>query len=572
MMSNPRTTFEFQVLCAKNWTVRDLFDDESTAKRAADQVLASGRVEGVRILRIWHRADGEHSEKQVYEKLGQPKPLRDVRIVPIDSAPFCRDEADFLTSDSLAAMGRLFRKYLDEVHLTPLEVLCLDREYKRIWDTESIVMAGVDRVALIQTRGTDLTAKDRRDEIYRGIEAIGVRARRCARRRGLPKAVASTFGAVLAETSVYAEDDLDGRFAASVVLARDLAGHRDWLGKLNRLGALISCEEDAIALSVLDSVVAQVFGNREVLQDALGPQPNLAAALTCMVDVLENASGAAFDKALPHGALFAKGVNDGRLPLFRAVLLERLVRALAGPGELSRNMPSREWMCFRTLANRLVVDDRVIGGVAVAEALLERAALFVVAGGVTGRIAALQQLLGVLDTPARRVCLLRVLDDGLKREPKVRVAAFEAIRSLILSAETLAVFAPSSVEPITPMRAAADLSRWLASAYPPKPVAPLVARLDDLSADYLIREHIIERMDRPEMPLADRAIMLLNFVLSGTLTEGKATALARDRIREHLKRPDFVEAFAAECADEEKQERRLREFHVLLARAGFSKA
>lgn len=567
-MPDSRASFEFHVLIAKNWTVRDLFDDEASAKRVAEQELAAGRVEGVRVIRVWRRADGTHTEKVVHEQMGAAKPLRDVRIVPIESAPFCRDEADFLSAESLAAMGRLYRKYLDEACLTPTEVLHLEREYKRIWDTETIVPAGVDRVATIQTRGTDLNAKTRGEEIYRILESIGGRARRCARRRSLPKAVAGSLGEVLAMLSREAEDDLDGSFSATVVLARDLVQRRDWLAKLDRLGELIARETDAGALAILDGVAAQAFGCRAVLQDALGPQPNLAGALLRMADLLSGAADAAFDAALPRCAVFSAALREGRLPVLHAALSDRFVRQLAGPGELARNDSTQERPSFRKLANRLVTPEAVQGGAATAEALFSRAGLFIVEGGVTGRKLALRHILGALNTPACRMRLLRTLDDSLKTEPEVRVAAFEAIRTMIQSAGSVTVFAPTA-DPVAPLAAAADLCRWLAEAFPPKAVAPLIAHLDDLSARHLMRERIIERMDRPNLPLPERAVLLLNFVLSGILTEGKASAMAREHIRDHLKRPDFVEAFAAGCGDAAECERRLRDFHVLLARAGF---
>ncbi|WP_337996148.1 hypothetical protein [Oleispirillum naphthae] len=567
-MPNRRASFEFHVLIAKNWTVRDLFDDEAAAKRAAEQELSAGRVEGVRVIRVWQRADGAHTEKVVHEQLGAAKPLHDVRIVPIESAPFCRDEADLLSAESLAAMGRLYRKYLDEVCLTPAEVLHLEREYKRIWDTESIVPAGVDRVATIQTRGTDLNAKTRGEEIYRILESIGARALRCARRRSLPKEVAGSLGEVLAAVSREAEDELDGRFSATVVLARDLVQRRDWIAKLDRLGELIARETDAAALAILDGVTAQAFGCREVMQDALGPQPNLAGALLRMADLLSGAPQAEFDAALPRCEVFSAALRGGRLPTLHATLKDRFVRQLAGPGELARNDASQERPCFRKLANCVVAATAVQGGAETAEALLSRAGLFIVEGGVTGRKLALRHLLGALNTPACRMRLLRTLDESLKTEPEVRVAAFEAIRTMILSAGSVTVFAPGA-DPVAPLAAAADLCRWLAAAFPPKPAAPLIAHLDDLSARHLVRERIIERMDRPDLPLAERAILLLNFVLSGILTDGKASAMAREHIREHLKRPDFVEAFAAGCGNAADCERRLRDFHVLLARAGF---
>ncbi|SBV99622.1 conserved hypothetical protein [uncultured Alphaproteobacteria bacterium] len=565
-MSNRRATFELQVLVAKNWTVRNLYDDEETAKQAAEQDLKSGRVEGVRILRLWKRADGEHAEKQVFEKMGAVKPLRDVRITPVESAPMCREEAEFLGHDSLALMARLFRKYLDETCLTPTEVLHVWREYQRIWDTESIVMAGVDRVALVQTRGSEMLPKTRGEEIYRAIEGIGARARRADRRKNLPRRIGTRFGVVLRDED--AADPFDGTFAATVVLARDLAERRDWLGKLDRLGELLAAETDAEARAILDSVAAQVFMSRDVLIDALGPRHNLAAAIEALLPLL--AGGApGFDAAMPRRETFVAGLKAGALPLLRATLVERCLKMVAGPGELSRFDPTREDACFRTLANRLIGPSAVVEGEAAALALLERAGTFVVEGGVTGRKRALDWLLMALDGAARRIALLRCLDAPLTHEPEVRGAAFEALRRTVEGA-ALADLAPGQGDPLAPLAVAADLSRWLARRFPPKAAQPVCAHLDALSAEHLVTHRVIERIDHPELALADRATRLLGFLLSGTLTEGRATDLARSRIRDHLKRPDFVEAFAAGFADAAACERGLRELHAMMTRAGIS--
>lgn len=566
-MSSRRATFEVQVLVAKNWTVKNLYDEEDAAKIIAEQELKSGRVEGVRILRLWKRADGEHAEKLVFEKMGVVKPLRDVRIVPIESAANCATEEDFLGPESYATMGRLFRKYLDETCLTPLEVLHVYREYKRAWDTEGIVMGGVDRVALVQTRGTDIPPKTRAEEIYRAVEAIGARARRAERRRNLPRRIEESFGPLLAEESL--RDPFDGRFSAIVVLARDLADCRDWPSKLDRLGELIEAETDADALAVLDGVAAQVFASSVVMQDALGPKHHLAAALDALAGVVEGGSPA-FDVGLPRREVFAAGLKARKMPILRAALFDRFVKMLAGPGELSRHDRSQEDARFRAIANRLVTPAGVAHGETIALALLDRAGTYVVEGGVTGRKRALDRLLMAIDGPARRLALLRALDAPLKREPEVRVAAFEALRGLIGGLDGVVQLVADARDPLAPLLAAADLSRWISAQFPPKAAQPLCTGLDTLSAAYLVEHRVIERMDRADLPLAARATWLLNFLLSGTLTEGRATALARERICDHLKRPDFIEAFGAGSSDAAERDRRLREFHALMTRAGFS--
>ncbi len=129
---------------------------------------------------------------------------------------------------------------------------------------------------------------------------------------------------------------------------------------------------------------------------------------------------------------------------------------------------------------------------------------------------------------------------------------------------------PGSADPLAPLAAAAALARWVAARFPAKAAQPVCAHLDRLSAAHLAAHRVVECIDDPSRPLAERATRLLGFLLSGTLTEGEATDLARSRIRAHLKRPDFVEAFAAGYADPADCERGLRDLHALMTRAGIS--
>ena len=375
------------------------------------------------------------------------------------------------------------------------------------------------------------------------------------------------FGPLLTEETL--RDPFDGRFSATVVLARDLADCRDWPSKLDRLAELIEVETDPDALGILDSVAAQIFASNVVMQDALGPKPHLAAAIDALAGVVEGGAPA-FDVGLPRREVYAAGLQANTLPVLRAAFIDRFIKMLAGPGELSRHDASQEDTRFRAIANRMVSPAGVALGEAVALALLDRAGTYVVEGGVTGRKRALDRLLMSIEGPARRIALLRVLDTPLKREPEVRVAAFEALRSLVGALGSVDQLVADSRDPLAPLLAAADLVRWIVAQFPPKAAQPLAEQLDALSADYLLANRVIERMDRADLPLAARATWLVNFVLSGTLTEGKATALARDRICDHLKRPDFVEAFSAGSSDVAERDRRLREFYALMTKAGFS--
>ncbi|HTH16055.1 MAG TPA: hypothetical protein VL974_05325, partial [Magnetospirillum sp.] len=93
--------------------------------------------------------------------------------------------------------------------------------------------------------------------------------------------------------------------------------------------------------------------------------------------------------------------------------------------------------------------------------------------------------------------------------------------------------------------------------------------VDEALAAYLVDEGVIEKIDKPDDPLALRAIRLIKFCGSGVLIEGKSLNLARARVIDHLRQPQFEEKFLASVPEPGKAEMHLREFHRLLVETGF---
>ena len=74
-------------------------------------------------------------------------------------------------------MNKLFRSYCDQAFLTPTELIFDSRELKRLGDKASLMSTAVDRVATLQARQTGGDAKLRRNQIFKAVEDIMIRAR-----------------------------------------------------------------------------------------------------------------------------------------------------------------------------------------------------------------------------------------------------------------------------------------------------------------------------------------------------------------------------------------------------------
>jgi hypothetical protein len=97
----------------------------------------------------------------------------------------------------------------------------------------------------------------------------------------------------------------------------------------------------------------------------------------------------------------------------------------------------------------------------------------------------------------------------------------------------------------------------------------LATATDGVLVDYLEHSGVIEKIDKPEDPLAFRALRLVKFCASGVLIKGRALEMAQKRVLGHLRQPSFEEKFLSSIPDKAQAEKHLREFHKLLVESGF---
>ena len=252
-------------------------------------------------------------------------------------------------------------------------------------------------------------------------------------------------------------------------------------------------------------------------------------------------------------------------------LLARVIREVGGTNPLSRNDPAQEFEMFHKMLHRLVDKDTVTGGPPLAESLLQRGSRVLNSGGATvAAPQALQLLLGAMaDGCVRLQFLLTLCASSLGKS----------------MGEVLTEVLDNHV------RRSAHIDQWIAVRLPPParmaaltaankslkhcPVLaeefrkPLAELIDEVMVRYLTEEGIIEKVDKPDDPLAARAVRLVKFCGAGVLIDGKSLNMAKARVIEHLRQKQFEEKFVASCPDPSQGEKNLRDFHKLLVECGF---
>jgi hypothetical protein len=301
----------------------------------------------------------------------------------------------------------------------------------------------------------------------------------------------------------------------------------------------------------------------------LGFQPNLGSALHSLADLCEGKGTAAKQAAESFARLNLRLGND-MYDQAKQVILQRLIRELGGQNPLSRNEPGQEYEVFQRLAQRLVGRRGILGGAPVAEALLHRVCRIHAHLDRLGMAEGVELCLQALGDNAQRVLyLINVLDCPATQPLQERLR--DMLSARILACQGMEHWTPVRLPPPERMAALSAIHAALLQQekLPPELRDSLASHVDQVLADYLVREEVIEKIDRPDDPLALRAIRLIKFCGSGALIPGQSLNLARQRVIGHLRQPQFEAKFLSSVADPAKAESLLREFHRLLIETGF---
>jgi len=558
-------SFEVQVLRDGRWTTESSRDGQAEAEALAQKFLADKSCGGARIIANKENRDGTVSETVVFEKTQAATAGKKIQIATLEYAPvLCKSPRDFFSLESRMVFNRVLRGYLEEVVLTPTELLHTHKDLQRLQDFENLYPSAVSHVATLQAKESGQDAKARRDEIYAICDQIADRARR-AEGIYLP-APAELFSETL--SAVGRVEGEAPEYLAMVVLARDLASERSWTGKLDKLCRLAMVESGSKAVLLLDTVIADVLG-ANVIQEILGWKPSLGSAIIAMLDLADGKFNSDESEAPDTVVLLNQLFKDRTLPASRRVMIDRALKQLKSPAPLHRADPSKEMEEYQRVLARLLVPGGILSGADAAEALTMRGTRFVEEGGATGRKAAIGATVKALPDPARGVMYLANLSNSHFAEGHIDDIVEQL--DVVFGARVINELCRQVTSPKDRMvTATGAFTAALDSSLPDDIKSRVTQHIDSVLEQYLIDENIIDKLDHPESHICDRAVRLVKFCSAGVLPEGKALNMARKRVVQLLRQRNFDAHFIEGIATPAGAERALRGFHEMLVKAGFA--
>lgn len=370
-----KSHYELHVRRDGRWRIDAAFDAQEAAELAARAEISAHGAEEVKVLKYRPFAGFEVEVCVFHRKASDNKD--DVVMLGggADGAPVCRHVDDLYKFESRVVAGRLLRLFLDKHRITVSELLHGWGYARRLDEQGGLLRAAVAAVARWQCDNLGVDAKERTRALTEYADQIlsRLRAYNAVRKNLAPLEWRDLDRCRRRIALDVGEGDGDFFFMAQVTEA--LQGANGALAKLEIL--LDPWEEagtDQTAL-LLEAFIADALGGADVVRELLGPQPNLAAGLATLADLLFGRPPA-LDGAPINPALTRIGrmAVEGRAPQCRAMLIERIRSSLASEQPLDRRNPQGDAPAIGMLEQRLLgPDGRMIGGAEVAKALTRRA-------------------------------------------------------------------------------------------------------------------------------------------------------------------------------------------------------
>jgi len=563
-------TYEVQLMRDGRWTTDSVVQGDREGIALARKFLNAGTVQGARVLFERDLMDGVTSERVIFQEMREASDSKPLRIGPVDHADWCETAEDLYDLPSRMILGRLLRRFLDLHVLTASELLYLARPMQRLRDHDSnIYPAAVDRIATLQAQEReDVDIRDRRDTLYALVDEVARRARRAEGEKLMWKTSLSDYPAMIRRSRKAAFDASEQDALVRANVARCLGNERSWLGKLETLLAAVSDDLAPQHLAILDGFIADCLGISQVIQDLLGERPNLASAISGLIDLIEGKDRAGTKGRSESADILAALFAARRLPCGAMVITDRVCREVQGVNPLSRNDPGKENEAYEHVCRRVIAVHGVFGDERMAVALTRRYGQRLLEGGDTGWRKSIVAVSASLREYGRRLHYLSALlraREARPFEPLITELLVDTIKG-IRTVDDVAAGLP----PPQKLSAVTSVQRAVLNAAPLAETLTQRAftRFDDMLVRYIEDIRLIERLDTPEDPLRLRAERLVAFCASGALMEGKALALVRKRVISHLRQQNFLEEFVRDLPPE-RQEAQVRKFYEKLATAGF---
>lgn len=325
---------------------------EKSAIAQANALLNMGDYSAVKVVRSRSRSDGFTTQTEIFNKAATARP-KVMTTRPFKGLfPICETPFDLTRRPAVKGVSAVFREFLDKQNATSLELLHSPQHQRKLNDMSNFMRAGFYALAGAQTQ-PGLPSQGERSRKLEGLfDKLVQRTRDAMAERSLPAFENNDFALLHEKLKTRFQGD-DLRFLFFFQSAKVTQTMPSYAARLDAaLNDMIARPSEATN-PLLDEVAAACLDSTTLIQELLGPKPNLAEALGALADL---SAGKLTMPARPDPTLekLNKLLGERRLPSCEETLWERILTNLSSKTLLSKSEPKKEWQMTRNLNHKLL--------------------------------------------------------------------------------------------------------------------------------------------------------------------------------------------------------------------------
>ena len=545
------TGFELHSFHKEQWLLVKDSPDLRELQPVAALLVERQEVDGIRLVRRRDYVDhGFATTTTILKKLrggvAEVDPL--MPATPGRDLTWCDTTADFRKDAQREVMRTLLAKYLDDQHLTPIEILYVEANAKALMNAGTTVQGALQRLSSLQVRGTRQSAVDRLKELMALADKAFLDLQMEIKEHGTPDLANGQLGKVVAAV------DPEGTNPSSIyrAMALHLKGAKTYAEKLDRLFRLVSPSPGFAELRLVDTFAAELLSSPLALKELREGQ---GTRYDLVLNLIDLHAGRVGDVEKPPGiALMSAFLQYGILPRTLAEMRFGVLR------HLHARVPLREkdlWSEVQSVRDMVAHMNATAPGLAADEEvqdalqqrldrLIQPEAMGEYLGGGRGVLAKIDKLVDLLDALPSPVARSRVAPYF-----KTLVVADDILREGGNGVRPNGLPALSNV-----------IRRVSAAPMPDAAKRELLEPLDSAAADVAR----LEIMGQQQVPYYDRVLSLLRNCAG--MPEGKGRQFAVETMAMALKRPEFMPNYLQRFKQPEAQKKALDDMMAALKDSG----
>ena len=469
-------------------------------------------------------------------------------------ASFCTKTEDFFSPASRDVVGRYLGGFLDQLIITPTELLHSSKYQKRLHDAGRTMMNAVDKIGSLQARRKGISPAVRVRDLH---ELIGKASRKVwddDKERPVPTIKPETLADAVARLPASEQ-----AYTGNRMVVEFLSAQKVWKDKIAVLVEIYGRVDGREAAPLVEALLAECLRSDSALDQVFGMPDRLEERCFDLVDLWKG-SWQPRESAHPAVAEINARLAAGGLPMVKAAVEHALLRTLAGKMPLRSAEPEPEIQAVTDLFRRMWTGQALIGG-AKALALLERRqARHVNTETVT-------DLLRERKVLADRLLFLMTLSGlcvgtGNRATVKAFVDHYFGDRDFV--PRVVAGMEP----PVPKLQTLTQIHRLVkASWLSDEEKTAHAALVEAAQADLIRRSRVFEQVDKKGGGPAQKAVTLIDLARRNTFIEGANFEAVGRLIQGYLREPQFVAEYIG-AADPDERERKLNLLSRTLASLG----